>query len=253
MLYCCIAARSAVNDSSLQAVHPTPLQVPLLLTVYVLVSFKAFHPLLPNTSDPPPDEAFFAVPTHYKRRRLEDALDKAAMGVMRMGPGGKGDGYGADENFFYGGDAGEDMMLAELDKMMAEEEQAVEGQLEGLTVDDCDVGLGKGGAGAAAAGADSSSTADNRQSWGSDCSPSDSKADSPVSARTSAGEGSARPVDSKRENPSAVLEVGGGAEDPLAHKAPVLRESSRGVIGSRLDKDIEQYANQSSKITGRSF
>lgn len=71
------------------------LQAPLILTIYVLLSFKAFHALMPGTSHPPPDDSFFAVPSHYKRRRLEDALDKAAMGMMRSS--GRGDGDGAGE------------------------------------------------------------------------------------------------------------------------------------------------------------
>jgi hypothetical protein len=46
-------------------------QVPLLLTVHVLVGFKAFQPLVPKTSHPPPPADFFEVPPHFNRRLLQ--------------------------------------------------------------------------------------------------------------------------------------------------------------------------------------
>jgi hypothetical protein len=87
--------------------------VPLLLTVYVLVSFKAFHPLLPGTSTPPPPPDFFEVPGSYKRRLLSEVMDKAAANMMGMGPGrgSSRGGSSGDGRCFYGGDEGEDGMM----------------------------------------------------------------------------------------------------------------------------------------------
>eukprot|EP00775_Hariotina_reticulata_P002921 gene2921-3208_t len=61
---------------------PVKLQVPLLLTVHVLVGFKAFQPLVPGSSHPPPPADFFDVPLHFRRRLLQDAMDKAAAGML---------------------------------------------------------------------------------------------------------------------------------------------------------------------------
>ncbi|KAF6263147.1 GPCR-chaperone-domain-containing protein [Scenedesmus sp. NREL 46B-D3] len=92
---------------------PVKLQVPLLLTVYVLVSFKAFHPLLPGSATPPPPPDFFEVPDSYKRRLLSEVMDKAAANMMGMGPGtgsSRGNSSGGG-SCFYGGDEGEEGML----------------------------------------------------------------------------------------------------------------------------------------------
>ncbi|WIA08298.1 hypothetical protein OEZ85_007741 [Tetradesmus obliquus] len=92
---------------------PVKLQVPLLLTVYVLVSFKAFHPLLPGSATPPPAPEFFDVPESYKRRLLSEVMDKAAANMMGMGPG-RGSSRGGSSgggSCFYGGDEGEEDML----------------------------------------------------------------------------------------------------------------------------------------------
>jgi hypothetical protein len=89
------------------------LQVPLLLTVYVLVSFKAFHPLLPGSPTPPPSPDFFEVPGSYKRRLLSEVMDKAAANMMGMGPG-RGSSRGGSSgggSCFYGGDEGEEGMM----------------------------------------------------------------------------------------------------------------------------------------------
>lgn len=191
------------------------LQAPLILTVYVLVSFKAFHPLLPNTSHPPPDEAFFTVPSHYKRRKLEDALDKAAMGMMRMSTAGREEGYESENNFFYGGDEGEDMMLAELDAMMINEEtEASESGLQGLGVGGQILNEGNDDSGVQAA-------AVGRESWGSDDSSSGSRASSRCESRVG-------------EDGNAV-----------GKKRVTFREQASGCVGSGLDSDIEQYSKAS--------
>lgn len=82
----------------------------MLLTVYALVSFKAFQPLLPRTPHVPPGEEFFSVPAGYSRRLLGDAMDKAAMGIM-AGGSSSGGGYSGGGAAFYGGDPGEDELL----------------------------------------------------------------------------------------------------------------------------------------------
>jgi hypothetical protein len=87
--------------------------VPLLLTVYVLVSFKAFHPLLPGTPTPPPSPDFFEVPSSYTRRLLSEVMDKAAANMMGIGPG-RGSSRGGSSgggSCFYGGDEGEEGMF----------------------------------------------------------------------------------------------------------------------------------------------
>lgn len=83
-------------------------QVPLLLTVYVLVSFKAFHPLQHGTAHPPPPEEFFDVPGTYKRRLLSEVMDKAAASMMGLGSGSRGGSEGG--SMFYDGDDTEDSM-----------------------------------------------------------------------------------------------------------------------------------------------
>jgi hypothetical protein len=77
--------------------------VPLLLTVYALVSFKAFALLVPGSGHPPPGDAFFEVPAPYQRRRLQEVMDKAAakasaeLSAGGAGPRGPGDLEAFDE------------------------------------------------------------------------------------------------------------------------------------------------------------
>lgn len=191
------------------------LQAPLVLTIYVLVSFKAFHPLVPNSSHPPPNESFFTVPSHYKRRRLEDALDKAAMGMVRMSTGAREEGYEADNNFFYGGDEGEDMMLAELDAMMNEEVAAVESDMQGLRVGK--TGDGEPNPSEGGEGTRLHSSAVGRESWGSD--------DSSSSSRVSSRRGS----------------QAGDESSAVGKKRVTFSDRGGGKVGSGLDVDIEQY------------
>jgi hypothetical protein len=67
---------------ALPPLQPSATQVPLVFTLFVLVSFKAFTRLLPgNASAPPPGEAFFAVPPSYSRKLLADVMEKAASRV----------------------------------------------------------------------------------------------------------------------------------------------------------------------------
>ena len=100
-------------------------QVPLLLTVHALVSFKAFHLLQPGSGEAALAPGFFTVPGSYKRRLLQDVMDKAA---GRGAFGGYGGGYGGGEaeeedddwgmgpgggGWFYGGDEGAEYMQDE--------------------------------------------------------------------------------------------------------------------------------------------
>lgn len=93
------------------------LQVPLLLTVYALVSFKAFHLLLPASGDPALAPNFFTVPSTYKRRLLQEVMEKAGRNAFGGGMYGGGDedeeewglGPGGD-GWFFGGDEGAEYM-----------------------------------------------------------------------------------------------------------------------------------------------
>jgi len=82
--------------------------VPLLLTVHVLVSFKAFQLLQQGTGHPPPPADFFAVPNGFKRKLLQEVMDKASKNAF----GGVGGDLPPDWDFepgaspFYGGDEG---------------------------------------------------------------------------------------------------------------------------------------------------
>jgi hypothetical protein len=113
----------------------TLLQVPLLLTVYVLVSFKAFHPLPPGSATPPPSPDFFEVPGSYKRRLLSEVMDKAAANMMGMGPG-RGSSRGGSSgggSCFYGGDEGEDgMMLADDEDWLGARDEELQREFERL-------------------------------------------------------------------------------------------------------------------------
>lgn len=96
------------------------MQVPLLLTVYALVSFKAFHLLQPGSGDPALAPDFFTVPSTYKRRLLQEVMEKA--GRNAFGGGMYGGGMGGDEDeeewglgpggdgWFFGGDEGAEYM-----------------------------------------------------------------------------------------------------------------------------------------------
>lgn len=92
-------------------------QVPLLLTVYALVSFKAFHLLQPGSGDPALAPDFFTVPSSYKRRLLQDVMEKAGKNTF----GSFGGDADTDEDWglepggggwFYGGDEGAEYMDA---------------------------------------------------------------------------------------------------------------------------------------------
>lgn len=94
--------------------------MPLLLTVYALVSFKAFHLLQPGSGDSALAPDFFTVPSTYKRRLLQEVMEKA--GRNAFGGGMYGGGMGGDEDeeewglgpggdgWFFGGDEGAEYM-----------------------------------------------------------------------------------------------------------------------------------------------
>jgi hypothetical protein len=140
-------------------------QVPLLLTVYVLVSFKAFHPLLPGSSTPPPPPEFFEVPESYKRRLLADVMDKAAANMMGMGPG-RGSSRGGSSgggSCFYGGDEGEEGMFfgdddAEDEDFLAGRDEELQREFERMREEREGGGSGGGGGG-------SSSSSSKKGGW----------------------------------------------------------------------------------------
>lgn len=104
------------------------MQVPLLLTVYAVVSFKAFHLLQQQpqgattgssssnkssqqSPQPAPADDFFSVPEGYKRRKLQDVMEKSAKNTFGDFGGGGSNPWGADDeddddDFFGGGGGG---------------------------------------------------------------------------------------------------------------------------------------------------
>ncbi|KAF8072507.1 ankrd13c [Scenedesmus sp. PABB004] len=92
---------------------PVKLQVPIIFTVYLLLSCKAFTRLTPGGPDPPPGDDFFAVPPHYRRKLLAEVMDKAAASMLGVS-GAERERAGSSGGGFYGGDAGEDDLLLDL-------------------------------------------------------------------------------------------------------------------------------------------
>jgi hypothetical protein len=98
--------------------------VPLLLTVYALVSFKAFHLLQPGSGDPALAPDFFTVPATYKRKLLQDMMDKAVSKGAFGGLGGDADRdewgdddwYGQQRGVFYGGDEGAEYLQGDAEQ-----------------------------------------------------------------------------------------------------------------------------------------
>lgn len=93
-----------------------PMQVPLLLTVHALVSFKAFTLLQPGSGEPALAPDFFTVPSSYKRKLLSEVMDKAGKGMFGSSSYGgdpDDDEWGLEPGgagWFYGGDEGAEYM-----------------------------------------------------------------------------------------------------------------------------------------------
>jgi hypothetical protein len=84
------------------------------LTVHALVSFKAFHLLQPGSGDPALAPDFFTVPDSYKRRRLQDVMEKAGKnafgGVFAEDDAEEWGAESGGPGWFWGGDEGTEYM-----------------------------------------------------------------------------------------------------------------------------------------------